>query len=288
MISFCLETSGSEKSLLPTKNRRIFFMKKNMLSAIACVTVLTLGMGSMAGCGSNNEKTTANETASEAETQTGTEAAETEAAQAGTSASVSYPLMYDDTDESLLQYAPVLPVSGSYAELMMQVSGYTYTFDTLDDTTYELICIYECGTPGADTTMYMKRTLTYTGSYTADGGTYTLDFPEHFNMVQETAGQFAASSGEGGADFWGPNGLEIDETYAGGEYDALSSGADWLALMDSCTVTVNGSEITGFEQIASNASADESATEAATGTEAAAGTEAAGTEAAADTAAAAQ
>lgn len=90
------------------------------------------------------------------------------------------------------------------------------------------------GTPGEDTTMYMKRDYTFTGTCTADGDVYTLDTPEHFTMTQETAGQFAATSGEGGADFWGPNGLTIDETYTNDDnYNGLTA-ADILAAFQPC------------------------------------------------------
>ena len=110
-------------------------------------------------------------------------------------------LLFNDADE-FVNYVPFAPIGNSYAEAMMQVTGYTYTFIP-DGDTYTLELVYECGTPGEDTTMYMKRDYTFTGTCTADGDVYTLDTPEHFTMTQETAGQFAATSGEGGADFWG-------------------------------------------------------------------------------------
>ncbi len=116
-------------------------------------------------------------------------------------------LLFNDADE-FVNYVPFAPIGNSYAEAMMQVTGYTYTFIP-DGDTYTLELVYECGTPGEDTTMYMKRDYTFTGTCTADGDVYTLDTPEHFTMTQETAGQFAATSGEGGADFWGDNQTDL-------------------------------------------------------------------------------
>ena len=67
-------------------------------------------------------------------------------------------------------------------------------------------------------------------------------------MTQETAGQFAATSGEGGADFWGPNGLTIDETYTNDDnYNGLTAD-DILAAFQPCKAIVNGDALS-FEEV---------------------------------------
>ena len=129
----------------------------------------------------------------------------------------------------------------------MQVTGYTYIFNS-DETTYTLEMAYECGTPGADTTMYMKRDYVFTGNCTMDGDAYVLDAPEHFTMTQETAGQFAATSGEGGADYWGPNGLTIDETYTNDDNYNGMDAANILAAFQPCKAIVNGDTLS-FEEV---------------------------------------
>ena len=216
-------------------------MKRKCLAVLLCTMVLGTGL---AGCG-NTENTAEGSTAVESEsTEEPTEEPAEEEETGGFVKEIE--LLYNDADE-LNEYVPVAVLGSSQAETMMQVTGYTYTVNPIDDTNYELTVEFECGTPGEDTTLYMKRTFTYTGTYTEEGDVYTLNAAEHMTMTQETAGQFAAESGEGGADYWGPDGLSIDETFANDEgYAGLHTGADYLALMTGCTMTVDGSEIVSF------------------------------------------
>ena len=218
-------------------------MKKKVL---AMMWVATMAIG-MTACG--GEKT-AETPAQQESTQTQeTEAAATEAESTDETtegAVFTTELLFNDADE-LTDYVPFAPTGNSYAEAMMQVTGYTYIFNS-DETTYTLEVAYECGTPGADTTMYMKRDYVFTGNCTMDGDAYVLEAPEHFTMTQETAGQFAATSGEGGADYWGPNGLTIDETYTNDDNYNGMDAAGILAAFQPCKAIVNGDALS-FEEV---------------------------------------
>ena len=220
-------------------------MMKKKVAALMCAAVMAVGM---TACGGSEAQTPAQTESSQTqETQTETTAESTEAAEeTAEGATFTTDLLYNDADE-LVDYVPFSPVGNSYAEAMMQVTGYTYTFIP-DGDTYILNMTYECGTPGEDTTMYMARHYSFSGTCTADGDVYTLDAPEHLTVTQETAGQFAATSGEGGADFWGPNGLSIDETYANEEgYNGLTP-SDILGAFQPCKAIVNGDSLS-FEAL---------------------------------------
>lgn len=213
-------------------------MMKKKLAVVMCAVGLTMGL---AACGGTDTKSTPEaQTESTQKTASGKEDQKEE--QTLTGATFELPLLYDDADE-LIEYVPFAPVGSSYAEAMMQVSGYTYTFIP-DGTEYTMNVECECGTPGEDTSMYLKRTYEFKGTCTAEGDVYTLNAPEHCTMKQESAGQFAASSGEGGADYWGPNGLEIDETFANEEgYAGVSTGEKILTSFQPCTATVDGDSV---------------------------------------------
>lgn len=168
-----------------------------------------------------------------------------------------YETLLDDLDEPV-EYVPALMIGSQEAEMMMQLNGYVYTLETVDDSTYHFSVEYECGTPGEDSAVYLKRTYTWEGNYTVDGDVYTLEPAEHMNMVQESAGAFAATSGEGGTDYWGPNGMEFDETFENkegynigahedSEYD--TAGEDLLNRLEKCTVTVDGDKIVSFGEL---------------------------------------
>lgn len=218
-------------------------MKKKVL-AMMCVAAMAIGM---TACGGEKAAETPAQSESSQTQETETQAAATESEEETAEGAVlTTDLLFNDADE-FVNYVPFAPIGNSYAEAMMQVTGYTYTFIP-DGDTYTLELVYECGTPGEDTTMYMKRDYTFTGTCTADGDVYTLDTPEHFTMTQETAGQFAATSGEGGADFWGPNGLTIDETYTNDDnYNGLTAD-DILAAFQPCKAIVNGDALS-FEEV---------------------------------------
>ena len=195
-------------------------MKKKVL-AMMCVATMAIGMTACGG-----EKT-AETPAQQESTQTQeTEAAATEAEST------------DETTEGAVFTTELL---------FNDADGYTYIFNS-DETTYTLEVAYECGTPGADTTMYMKRDYVFTGNCTMDGDAYVLEAPEHFTMTQETAGQFAATSGEGGADYWGPNGLTIDETYTNDDNYNGMDAAGILAAFQPCKAIVNGDALS-FEEV---------------------------------------
>lgn len=218
-------------------------MKKKVVTMM-CVAAMAIGM---TACGEEKAAETPAQSESSQTQETETQAAETESEEETAEGAVlTTDLLYNDADE-LINYVPFAPTGNSYAEAMMQVTGYTYTF-VPDGDTYTVELVYECGTPGEDTTMYMKRDYVFTGTCTADGEAYVLDAPEHFTMKQETAGQFAATSGEGGADFWGPNGLTIDETYTNDDnYNGLDA-AGILAAFQPCKAIVNGDTLS-FEEV---------------------------------------
>ena len=218
-------------------------MMKKKVMVLMCAAMVALG--SMA-CGSNDTAASAGSSASLEETTKEADTEENATEEEGYSFSTD--LLYNDADE-LIVYVPYAPTDNSYAEAMTQVTGYTYAF-LPEGTDYTLIVTYECGEPGADTTMYMKRTLEFTGTCTADGDNYSLNAPEHLKMTQETGGQFAATSGEGGADYWGPNGFTMDETFTNSEgYGGVYTGAEYLAAFSACTATVDGDSVS-FEAAA--------------------------------------
>lgn len=218
-------------------------MMKKKVAALMCAAVMAVGM---TACGGTKAQTQ--------ETQTETTEANTEAAEeTAEGATFTTDLLYNDADE-LVDYVPFSPTGNSYAEAMMQVTGYTYTFIP-DGDTYTLNMTYECGTPGEDTTMYMARHYSFSGTCKADGDVYTLDAPAHLTVTQETAGQFAATSGEGGADYWGPNGLTIDETYTNeNDYNGLTP-SKILENFQPCKAIVNGNSLS-FEALEGAESAE--------------------------------
>lgn len=213
-----------------------------MITALLCAAVMATAASSVVYAG-EEEKTEAT-------------------AENGVKFTKEYETLMDDLDEPI-EYVPARLLVSQQAEMMMQLTGYTYSLEPIDDTTYHFIVELECGTPGEDTALYLKRTYTWEGNYTVDGDVYTLEPAEHFNMVQESAGAFAATSGEGGADYWGPNGLEIDETFentegynigasqdpTGEDSGAVSTGEGLLKRLEECTVTVDGDEIVSFGEI---------------------------------------
>lgn len=212
-------------------------MRKKLITTILALTIGALSLG-LAGCGAsdsgNSNSGASNELAVEESVQ-------------ATGFEVSYGALYND-DEELSTYVPVLVTSNPYAEAMMQVTGYNYTLVPVDDTNYEFTVVQTCGIEGDDTPMFMQRTWVYSGTYTVDGDVYTLALPTGLNFNQETAGQFAAESGEGGADMWGPNGISFDETFTNPEgFGGLGTGEGYLGIMESCKVTVDGSSIVSFE-----------------------------------------
>lgn len=214
-------------------------MMKKKVAAFMCVAVMAVGM---TACGESKTQTPKQTESSQ--TQTETIAENTEETAEG--ATFTTDLLYNDADE-LVDYVPFSPTGNSYAEAMMQVTGYTYTFIP-DGDTYTLNMTYECGTPGEDTTMYMARHYSFSGTCKADGDVYTLDAPAHLTVTQETAGQFAATSGEGGADYWGPNGLTIDETYTNeNDYNGLTP-SKILENFQPCKAIVNGESLS-FEAL---------------------------------------
>lgn len=212
-------------------------MMKKKVIAMMCVATMAIGM---TACGSEKkaEAPAQQESSQAQETESADETAE--------GATFTTDLLFNDADE-LINYVPFTPIRNSYTEAMMQVTGYTYSFIP-DGDNYTLEVVYECGTPGADTTMYMKRDYVFTGKCILDGEAYVLDAPEHFTMKQETAGQFAAESGEGGADYWGPNGLTIDETYTNTDNYCGLAGADILASFQPCKAIVSGDALS-FEKV---------------------------------------
>lgn len=213
-------------------------MKRKFVKVMACATVLTMAMA-LSACGGSSDDASS-EDASQEETE-----GEAEEESAG-EYTVSYGVIYNE-DEELEYEVPFNPIGSANAESMMQVTGYDWTFVPVDDANYELTLSYTCGEPGEDTAMYMKRTYVFGGTYTADGDTYTLDAAATLNFSQETGGQFAATSGEGGADFWGPDGLEFDETYANEDGYNGCNASDIMAAFSPCKVNVSGSEIVSFE-----------------------------------------
>lgn len=221
-------------------------MMKKKVAAFMCVAVMAVGM---TACGESKTQTPKQTESSQ--TQTETIAENTEETAEG--ATFTTDLLYNDADE-LVDYVPFSPTGNSYAEAMMQVTGYTYTFIP-DGDTYTLNMTYECGTPGEDTTMYMARHYSFSGTCKADGDVYTLDAPAHLTVTQETAGQFAATSGEGGADYWGPNGLTIDETYTNeNDYNGLTP-SKILENFQPCKAIVNGNSLS-FEALEGAESAE--------------------------------
>lgn len=215
-------------------------MKKKLVKAMACAAALTMVL-SLSACGGSGSDSSESGAADDAVVE------EVDADEEETSGyTVSYGVLYDDNEEEKYVF-PFNPVGSPYAEAMMQVNGYDWTLETVDDANYELTLVYSCGEDSEDTTMYMERTYVFGGTYTADGDTYTLDVPTTLQFSQHTAGQFAATSGEGGADTWGPDGLEFDETYTNDDGYNGCTASDILAAFSACTVTVDGSEITGFE-----------------------------------------
>ena len=113
-------------------------MKKKVL-AMMCVATMAIGMTACGG-----EKT-AETPAQQESTQTQeTEAAATEAESTDETtegAVFTTELLFNDADE-LTDYVPFAPTGNSYAEAMMQVTGYTYIFNS-DETTYTLEVAYE-------------------------------------------------------------------------------------------------------------------------------------------------
>jgi hypothetical protein len=171
--------------------------------------------------------------------------------------SAHYGVMFNDEEEMKYVF-PFVPVDTPYAEAMMQVAGYDYTLDVSDASSYALTLVMTCGSEEEDSSMFMERTYVFSGSYTGEGDSYTLEAPEHLQFSQRTAGSFAATSGEGGADFWGPDGLSFDETYA--NEDGYNGCSDILSKVSPCVVTVSGSEITEF--VLSEGTESEEGTEA--------------------------
>lgn len=211
-------------------------MRKHMMRALGCAMVLSVAMMTTAcGGGSTDEsKTPAAQEGQQQDDQT-----------SGVY-TVHYGPLFNDDEEQ--QYVfPFVPMSSAYGEAMMQITGYDFSLDVTDASTYELTFSYECGENTEDTSMYMKRTYVFSGAYTADGDAYTLAAPEHLQFSQNTAGQFAATSGEGGADFWGPDGLSFDETYANENGYNGCDAADILAAFSPCVATVSGDAISSFE-----------------------------------------
>lgn len=227
-------------------------MMKKKVAALMCAAVMAVGM---TACGGSKAQTPAQTESSQTqETQTEAAAENTEVEEeTAEGATFTIDLLYNDADE-LVEFVPFSPTGNSYAEAMMQVTGYTYTFIP-DGDAYTLNMTYECGTPGEDTTMYMARHYSFSGTCTADGDVYTLDAPEHLTVTQETAGQFAATSGEGGADYWGENGLTIDETYTNENgYNGLTP-SKILGAFQPCKAIVNGNSLS-FEALEGAESAE--------------------------------
>lgn len=101
-------------------------MMKKKVAAFMCVAVMAVGM---TACGESKTQTPKQTESSQ--TQTETIAENTEETAEG--ATFTTDLLYNDADE-LVDYVPFSPTGNSYAEAMMQVTGYTYTFIPDGDT----------------------------------------------------------------------------------------------------------------------------------------------------------
>lgn len=113
-------------------------MKKKVL-AMMCVTTMVMGMTACGG--EKTAETPAQQESSQTqETEAATEAESTDETTEG--AVFTTDLLFNDADE-LTDYVPFVPTGNSYAEAMMQVTGYTYIFNS-DETTYTLEDKGEC------------------------------------------------------------------------------------------------------------------------------------------------
>ena len=100
-------------------------MKKKVL-VMMCVTTMAIGMTACGG-----EKTAETPAQQESSQTQEMEAAATEAESTDETtegAVFTTELLFNDADE-LTDYVPFAPTGNSYAEAMMQVTGYTYIFN---------------------------------------------------------------------------------------------------------------------------------------------------------------